>query len=119
MKYKFENVICTNVVDGDTIDVEIDFGFKLKQVVRLRFNRINTPEIRGKERKQGLIAVEYVMNKIFERQIKVETFKKGKYGRYLAEIYYHRQFKNGGFSVNYRNLNDDLVKEGLAEYKEY
>lgn len=108
MKYKFENVICTNVVDGDTIDVEIDFGFKLKQVVRLRFNRINTPEVRGKERKQGLIAKRFVENRILGKPIKIETFKKGKYGRYLAEIYIYGH-----------NLNEDLVIEGLADYKEY
>ena len=107
-RYIFENVICTNIVDGDTADIKIDFGFKLEQVIRIRLNRINTPEVRGKEREEGLRAKRYVNDRIYGKRVRIETSKKGKYGRYLAEVY-----------INGRNLNDELVKKGFAEYRNY
>ena len=33
-----------NVVDGDTIDVVVDLGFKITTKQRLRLNGIDTPE---------------------------------------------------------------------------
>ena len=32
------------VIDGDTLDVNIDLGFKITTVQRIRLARINTPE---------------------------------------------------------------------------
>ena len=40
-QYKAEVV---RIVDGDTIDVVIDLGFKITTNQRIRFARINTPE---------------------------------------------------------------------------
>ncbi len=49
-----------HIIDGDTIDVLIDFGFQLHQKVRLRLLGINTPEIRGSEREAGLRSKQFV-----------------------------------------------------------
>lgn len=108
MRYKFENVKVVKVIDGDTVDVLIDFGFKLTQVVRLRLFGINTPEIRGKERPEGLKVKQYLKDKIEGKDIVVETFKKGKYGRYVANIYLGKTL-----------INEDLVKKGFAKYAQY
>ena len=35
------------VVDGDTVDAEIDLGFRMKTTQRLRLKGIDTPELRG------------------------------------------------------------------------
>jgi len=66
--------------------------------------------VRGSEREQGLISRDWLRAQIQNKTVLVETTKdkKGKYGRYLAEIY-----------LDGVNLNDQLVTEGLAEYKEY
>ena len=51
------NARCTSVYDGDSITLDIDLGFKhwmLGQKIRL-FG-INTPEVRGSDRLDGLIA---------------------------------------------------------------
>ena len=47
------------VVDGDTIDAEIDLGFDVSVKKRVRFMGINTPESRTRdleEKKRGLAA---------------------------------------------------------------
>ena len=112
-KYKYENVICEKVVDGDTIDVIIDLGFGIKKKERLRLYRINAWEKRGKDKEKGLLAKEYVEKILFHTSfdndiIRIETFKKGKFGRILANVY-----------VNGKCLNDELVREGHGIYQDY
>ena len=38
------NAKCTRVVDGDTIDAQIDLGFDVHKKIRIRMVGINTPE---------------------------------------------------------------------------
>ena len=52
------NAIVTKILDGDTIDVSVDLGYHLTTQARLRFNRINAPEMStaaGKEAKAFII----------------------------------------------------------------
>lgn len=96
--------------DGDSVRLDCDLGFNIwmkNQVIRLY--GIDTPELRGKDREEGLKARDYVRERLTECDeliIKTHKDKKGKYGRWLAEIY-----------VDGVNLNQELVKEGMA--KEY
>lgn len=97
------------VYDGDTFAVDIDLGFNIvyhKQVIRLA--RINTPEIRGIERPQGLIVRDLVRELILDKEVIIKTIKdrKEKYGRYLAEIEFEDE---KGKLVN---LTDFLLKNG-------
>ena len=100
------------VVDGDTIDVDLDLGFGVwlkKQ--RVRFYGINTPESRTRdleEKKRGLAAKDRVIELIEnceELSIKTILNKKarGKYGRILADI-----------MADGINVNQTLVSEGHA-----
>ena len=53
------NAKCVRVVDGDTIDAEIDLGFDVKVKKRIRLAGINAPESRTRnkvEKKLGLAA---------------------------------------------------------------
>ena len=45
-EYRIKNVV--RVVDGDTVDVEIDLGFSLTKKERIRLAGIDTPETRTK-----------------------------------------------------------------------
>ena len=111
MKYRFENVICEKVLDGDTIDCLIDFGFKLTKQERFRLSRINAPEVKGKEKEEGLKS-KFALKELIEgKNIIIETEKKGKYGRYLAEVWTEEEPN--------RNINDWLVLSNLAQYKDY
>lgn len=110
------SAIVTDVYDGDTCTVNIDLGLHTWiQGEKIRFNRINTPEVKGDERTDGLKVRDYVRELILNKKIILNTIKdkKGKYGRYLGEIW--TEDENGEFF----NLNDHLVTKGFAVYKEY
>jgi micrococcal nuclease len=102
------------VYDGDTITVNIDLGFNISIKEKLRLYGINTPEVRGDEREQGLISRDWLRDLILDKDIIIKTKKdkKGKYGRYLATIFIDIDGEE-------KNINDWLVTEGLAEYKDY
>jgi len=87
-EYRVEIV---RVVDGDTVDVDIDLGFGVwlkKQ--RVRLYGIDTPESRTRdlnEKKYGLMAKEYLKERISNGAIlKTRLDGKGKYGRILGEF---------------------------------
>ena len=81
------------VVDGDTIDGEIDLGFGIFIRERIRLNGIDTPETRTRnlmEKSWGLAAKERVIQ-LLEKEgnefILLSKFNaKGKFGRILGEI---------------------------------
>ncbi len=101
------------IVDADTIDVEIDLGFRVKTDQRLRLARIDAWETRGEEREDGLAAKEFLMEFLANHAgrdyvvLRTNKDKQGKYGRYIAEIL----VMVDGEEVN---VNDKLVKEGHA-----
>ena len=81
------------VVDGDTVDVDIDLGFGVwLQNQRIRLYGIDTPESRtsdAEEKKYGLAAKERMQEWLDGGNLKIVTHKdaKGKYGRILGELY--------------------------------
>lgn len=101
--------------DGDTIYLELDPGFNRAWREDTRVARIDAPELRGDEKADGLVARKRLRELCpVGTVVYVRTFKdKGKYGRYVADIYLPDE--EGAV----RCVNDVLVQEGLAEYKEY
>ena len=79
------------VIDGDTIDVNIDLGFDISVKKRVRFLGINTPESRTRdleEKKRGLAAKDRVKSILDEnKSFIVESKEVGKFGRVLGEIF--------------------------------
>ncbi|HBF00971.1 MAG TPA: nuclease, partial [Dehalococcoidia bacterium] len=82
------------VVDGDTVDVDIDLGFGVwMHKERIRLHGIDTPESRTRdleEKKYGLIAKKQI--KSFMPVGSIQTLvtvkdKTGKFGRILGEIF--------------------------------
>ncbi len=97
------------VYDGDTITVDIDLGFGVMlKSQKIRLFGINTPEIRGKSRADGLKSRDALREKIADKWIIIKTKrdKKGKYGRWLGEIY-NLESKD--------SINSWLISEGYAE----
>lgn len=79
-----------SVYDGDTIRCDIDLGFSVtlsNQSIRLY--GIDTPEVRGEEREDGLKVRDIVRNLILGKNVILQTIKdtKGKYGRWLGKVY--------------------------------
>lgn len=93
------------VVDGDTVDVEIDLGFDNTTKKRLRLYGIDTPE-RGQAGYNE--AKQYVTDQVLGKEFMISTFKdkQEKYGRYLATIH----LPDSEFT-----LNDALIKLNLAK----
>ena len=83
------------IVDGDTLDLDVDLGFYTYQRVRVRLNGINTPEIYGvkkgsTEYTAGLVASdatkEWFDVHAPDGHVLVQTYKTGKFGRWLADV---------------------------------
>ena len=76
MPFEYRVKKLLNVVDGDTIDVEIDLGFSIFYTSRVRLAGIDTPESRTKdleEKKLGLEVKEYLKHRIENE--KTSSFK--------------------------------------------
>lgn len=113
--YHYRAVI-REVYDGDTCTVDIDLGLgSWVHGEKIRLYRINAPEVRGPERPAGLRSRDFLRGKILGKEVLIQTTKdrKGKFGRYLADIWL--KDKNG----NWINVNDLLVQQGYAVYKQY
>ena len=102
---------CTivRVVDGDTVDVDIDLGFDTWRCgERLRLYGIDTPECRtrdAEEKAAGFLAKEFVEDALHVGGIyRLQTKEKGKFGRYLGTIYL----------TDDTSINAALVTEHLA-----
>ena len=103
--YEYKATV-TKVYDGDTITVDFDLGFGIalqKQTIRLL--GINTPEVRGAERTEGIISRDALRQRILGKVVTIKTSKdkKGKYGRWLGEVFMEEE-----------NINQWLLTEGYA-----
>ena len=113
--YHYRAVV-QSVYDGDTCTVDIDLGLRAwVRGEKIRLHRINAPEVRGKERQAGLLSRDFLRSQIDGKPVLVQTLKdkKGKYGRYLGEIWLESP------SGELVNMNDRMVEEGFAVYKDY
>lgn len=107
--YKYEATV-RRWVDGDTVDVDIDLGFGLIfHNKRIRLYGIDAYEQRTRdldEKEKGLAATAFVNEMApVGSKVTIVTYKEGKYGRILAEI----------FLDDYTNLNMLLTEKGHAE----
>ena len=100
----------TRVVDGDTVDIDIDLGFGVwLHKERVRIYGIDTPESRTRdleEKKFGLMAKDFVKGFVKGSSVILRTQKydaKGKFGRILGDII-----------VDKVSLSDTMIKEHHA-----
>jgi len=97
------------VVDGDTIDVDIDLGFDTwKCGERIRLFGVDCPECRSRDKEEkaaGLAAKDFVKRLLHDGGAYTLTTKeKGKFGRYLGVI----------MLSDRTSVNAALVSENLA-----
>ena len=82
----------TRIVDGDTVDAEIDLGFDITYKSRVRLYGIDTPESRTRdldEKARGKLAAKFLSDAILHADtviIQTKLDKKGKFGRVLGVI---------------------------------
>lgn len=89
------------VVDGDTVQVELDLGCDVRQRMTLRLYGINTPELPSSE---GVKAKEYLAGWLGDTCfVRTHKDKREKYGRYLAQLWADEAaFDRGDPSINAR-----------------
>jgi micrococcal nuclease len=102
----------TKVVDGDTIDADIDLGFDISLSKRIRLAAVDTPESRtsdANEKKYGLESKEWLKHKVENANnilIKTELpDSTEKYGRIIGHLFINEQETS---------LNDQMITEGYA-----
>jgi|TARA_R110000803_G_scaffold19672_1_gene51332 micrococcal nuclease len=105
--YEYAVKKIVKIVDGDTIDIEIDLGFSLTKKERVRLAGIDTPESRTRdldEKAEGLLAKSFLEKQLDEAvDLRVKTEKDGKYGRMLGWLH------DGN-----KNINKYMVLKGYA-----
>jgi len=101
------NVEVTRVVDGDTIDVNVDLGFGMvykKQ--RVRMMGIDTPESRTRDLEEkfyGKQSKYYLEDLLDGQNVSLISHDKGKFGRILGELFIDGDFNT---SVNQIMINN-------------
>ena len=95
------------VVDGDTVDVDIDLGFGIwLRKERVRLYGIDTPESRTRdleEKKYGLAAKSYVQSFLpvgSMQTLKTQKDDKGKFGRILGEFIVYDAMTDSSRTLN-------------------
>ena len=101
--YQYEAQVI-KVIDGDTLDLFIDLGFKVGFNTRIRMIGIDTPE---KWHPYGKVVKAYLQQELEGKKIFLDVTKKDKYGRYLGVVYLN---KNDEQSVN-----DKLIEINMAK----
>lgn len=107
------------VVDGDTIDADIDLGFSISLTKRIRLAGVDTPESRttdANEKKLGLESKEWLKKKLEgQTDIVVKTElpdSTEKYGRILGYLFIGDDEVS---AVNRRkSINEQMIEDGFA-----
>lgn len=101
-----------NVIDGDTIDVDIDLGFDISLARRVRMAGIDTPESRTTDKVEkvlGLESKEYLKKMMKDaKKIVIKTElpdSSEKYGRILGWVYIDGATKS---------INEQMIEDGYA-----
>lgn len=104
----------SRVIDGDTVDLQVDLGFHMKADLRFRVLGINTPELRGGTVDSRMVAQaakarvrELLTCDGLDWPLQIKTTKSDSFGRWLAEIWFPHP---DGLA----SLAAVLLEEGLA-----
>jgi endonuclease YncB( thermonuclease family) len=102
------------IVDGDTLDLDIDLGFHTTRRQRVRLARIDVSDDKRSKSARG--AKTFVTKALFSAQsIAVKTERVDLHGRYVAHIFYLSKDANTSecFATG-RYLNAELLAQKLA-----
>ena len=107
-------------LDGDTVELTVDLGMSVSVDAKFRLARIDAPEVKkysgvtNEEKVRGIALKKLLGEKLpKDSEVVVSVTKKGKYGRYLVEVWFEDDDE-----ILY-NLNDWLLNQGLVEGVEY
>ena len=118
--YEYKISRLYKVIDGDTIEVDIDLGFDIAIHKPVRLAGVDTPESRTKdayEKKLGLEAKEWLKLQLKDAEtLRIKTEKPDsteKYGRILGWLY----IGNEAISINEKMIQQGYAWSYLGEKK--
>lgn len=103
-----------DVIDGDTLLLNIDLGFQVNKEQRIRLACLDCPEIKTEKGKKSF---HWLRDKMMQLDsIMIKTHKVDIYGRYLGHVFYDSTntmsgddiFKDGVY------LNEEILREGFG-----
>ena len=107
-QYKVKKI--NRIIDGDTVDLDIDLGFGVTLSHRVRLKDLNAAETRTlniEEKTKGLAAKEWLKKELSrEGEWIIETVKDDMYGRILGSLY----FVGDPVTLNEKMLNAGIAK---------
>ena len=105
------------IIDGDTLVLDVDLGFKIHTEINARLARINAPDVLN----YGLngvedVAAKYVIQRCPPGSVCVVNISRAeKYGRWLAELFYKPGVFDRDVIIKSGScLNDEMVRDGIA-----
>ena len=110
-------VSLVKVVDGDTVDVDIDLGFGMTyKKQRVRMVGIDTPESRTRdlvEKKFGKASKAHLKSILESGGIQLVSHDKGKFGRILGTLYGHHAEGHPQFELKV-DINEQMIEDSHA-----
>ena len=106
MEFTYKALVLS-IYDGDTMTLLIDTGFDIHTKQKVRLYGIDTPELRTRNKKEKALAKDvrdYLREMLQGKFVEINSREKGKYGRYLVDIYY-----------NNMHINQHLIEKGYAK----
>lgn len=113
--FEYKAVI-TNIVDGDTFDMDIDLGFHIHIHERVRLLGVDTPEKFGAEKHLGLIVARFAEKEFLNKQVIIQSEKENEaantdsFGRWLVSVVLNEDDDR-------RNI--EMIYDGLGINKKY
>lgn len=94
-----------SVFDGDTCTAIVDLGMRVSVEITIRLYGINTPELRGAQKLDGIKARDFLRSRILMKSVIIKTYKDKteKFGRWLADIW-----------LDGVNINQEMIINGHA-----
>jgi len=113
--------VCVHVVDGDTIEVVIDLGWRMYTYSPIRLLGIDSAEMRGTTGQEKILAQKaknLVETIALNQPVLLRSYKgKTTFGRYLGDVYV--SFESGDnlhhIPGRWSKLQDILINENLVE----
>ena len=117
------------VVDGDTVDVDVDLGFgMIYKKQRVRMLGIDTPESRTRdlvEKKFGKASKAHLTKILESGDIEMVSHDRGKFGRILGNLYHgsssysiNQQMIDEHHAVAYTGGNKEEIEKGHLANRE-
>ena len=103
--YRYK-VYVTRIVDGDTVDVDVDLGFgMIYKKQRVRMMGIDTPESRTRDLEEkfyGKASKANLKRILKDQDIQMVSHDKGKFGRILGELF----IGDSSYSINQQQIDE-------------